>query len=101
MVINIFNLGIHLYLALATDYDKMTKYKGFILLNIIISGFACAILLVSAIFVSRFLRIFYAGKAGSRISHRILFISVILSLSFIIKAVFPMLIREFHFADNW
>lgn len=92
--INISNYAMHIQLVFS--YSS-SKFWSFNILNNIFAGFTSVILVVSSIFLSKYMKLLFSGDMGRKVSNRILFISFILAFSFEIKALFPFFFDCYDF----
>lgn len=101
LLITMANFTIHMFLALDSNYSLQERHDGFVLLNIIVAVFVGTILIITSVVITRYMYILQIGNIGKKIAGKTLAISMILGLSLIIKAVFPVVMDIFAWSHNW
>jgi hypothetical protein len=95
IILTLLDLAIHLYLVFFSQYTNDKRQFWIILANNIVAFITSAFLVGCVINTSRQTKVLYAGTVGRKVSHRMIFISIILTLAYELKALSPLVVQKF------
>ncbi|OMJ80950.1 hypothetical protein SteCoe_18656 [Stentor coeruleus] len=95
ILLTLLDLAMHLYLVFLSQYNYNERLFGIILANNIVAFITSAFLVGCVINTSRQAKVIYSGNVGRKVSHRMIFISIILTLAYELKALSPLVVQKF------
>jgi hypothetical protein len=92
LIITLFDLAAHMFIVFLLETDHTAQYYGFIIANNASSLMTSILLILVARLANKYVVLYFPGILGEKIGRRVKFITLIIVVSYEVKAIFPYVI---------